>query len=190
MTHLNPLQYQRPFYLWLWSQEFSVIVRAQGRLSYTRFMSFFNRHKTVDEPDTDNDDNIDPELRLRTVRTAASAIAESIKSEQRAERRKSRHRGFFRLHGTAKKPVKPPSTQVILPSKVIVGTRRNVYVNHPLSAMEVDRDGEPKVRYVRNKVRTTSSYHSQLSDILVLILDTEYTILTFVPKNLYEQFRR
>lgn len=129
--------------------------------------SFFKRHKNVDELETDedHDDNIDPELRLRTVRTAASAIAESIKSEQRAERRKSRHRGFFRRHGPAKKPVKPvPSAEALVPSKV-VGTRRNIYVNHPLSAMEVDRDGEPTTRYVRNKVRTTSVYPSQLSTI-------------------------
>jgi phospholipid-translocating ATPase len=121
-------------------------------------MSFFKRHKIVDEPDTDedNDDNIDPELRLRTVRTARSAIAESIKSEQRAERRKSRHKGFFRRAGAAKKAVKPAPAEGLVPSRV-VGARRNVYVNYPLSAMEVDRDGEPKVRYVRNKVRTTSA---------------------------------
>jgi len=134
-------------------------------------MSFFKRHKNVDEHDTeyDNDDNIDPELRLRTVRTAASAIAESIKSEQRAERRKSRHRGFFRRHGAAKKTVKPvPSTEGLVPSKV-VGTRRNVHVNHPLSAMEVDRDGEPTARYVRNKVRTTSVYPSALYYLSILI---------------------
>lgn len=43
----------------------------------------------------------------------------------------------------------------------------------PLTAMEVDRYGEPVVRYARNKVKTT-----------------KYTILTFIPKNLYEQFRR
>jgi len=131
-------------------------------------MSFFKRHKIVDEPDSDNDDNIDPELRLRTVRTAASAIAESIKSEQRAERRKSRHRGFFR-RGAAKKTVKPvPSTEGLVPSKV-VGTRRNVHVNHPLSAMEVDRDGEPRARYVRNKVRTTSMYPTELYYLSTLI---------------------
>ncbi|KAF8329253.1 hypothetical protein F5887DRAFT_1184248, partial [Amanita rubescens] len=50
---------------------------------------------------------------------------------------------------------------------------RNVYVNQPLSAIEVDAHGEPIVRYKRNKVCTT-----------------KYTIITFIPKNLYEQFRR
>ncbi|KAJ2916179.1 hypothetical protein MD484_g4258, partial [Candolleomyces efflorescens] len=39
--------------------------------------------------------------------------------------------------------------------------------------MEADHDGEPKITYARNKVRTT-----------------KYTVLTFIPKNLYEQFRR
>jgi hypothetical protein len=109
-------------------------------------MSFFKRRPIVDEHDSDgdNDGNIDPELRLRTVRTAASALEVSVKTEQRAEKRKSRR--FF----SRKKKDLQPSNQ---PS----GPRRNVYVNYPLSAMEVDRDGEPRARYVRNKVRTTST---------------------------------
>ncbi|KAF8154452.1 phospholipid-transporting ATPase 1 [Crassisporium funariophilum] len=137
-------------------------------------MSFFKRNQPVDEADTDeeNDETIDPELRLRTVRTAASAIAESIKSEQRAERRKTMHKRsrFFRSKPVEKKP---DPAAVTTPSTQRAGARRNIYVNHSLSAMEMDHDGEPKVRYVRNKVRTT-----------------KYTIFTFIPKNLYEQFRR
>ncbi|KAF9481771.1 phospholipid-translocating P-type ATPase [Pholiota conissans] len=139
-------------------------------------MSFFKRHQPVDEPDTDeeNDDTIDPELRLRTVRTAASAIAESIKSEQRAARRKSmRHKRSRFFRGREKKPEPAAPPEVVPASKEIPGERRNVYVNYPLSAMEVDQNGEPRVRYVRNKVRTT-----------------KYTLITFIPKNLYEQFRR
>ncbi|KAF9044299.1 phospholipid-transporting ATPase 1 [Panaeolus papilionaceus] len=143
-------------------------------------MSFFKRHQPAEEPDTDeeNDDSIDPELRLRTVRTAASAIAESIRSEQRMERRKTKHKRsrFFRSRNsrTEKKTEPPPATtSQPAPTSKVPGTRRNVYVNHPLSAMEVDHEGEPKVRYVRNKVRTA-----------------KYTIYTFIPKNLYEQFRR
>lgn len=125
-------------------------------------MSFFKRHQHVDEPDTDeeNDDSIDPELRLRTVRTAASAIAESIKSEQRAERRKTMHKRsrFFRRQTSDKKPTPAPPEPTSSALKT-PGPRRNVYVNHPLSAMEIDHDGEPKARYVRNKVRTTSEYY-------------------------------
>lgn len=128
-------------------------------------MSFFKRHQPAEEPDTDeeNDDSIDPELRLRTVRTAASAIAESIRSEQRMERRKTKHKRsrFFRSRNsrTEKKTEPPPATtSQPAPTSKVPGTRRNVYVNHPLSAMEVDHEGEPKVRYVRNKVRTASEY--------------------------------
>ena len=125
-------------------------------------MSIFKRHPAVDERDTDeeNDETIDPELRLRTVRTAASAIAESIKSEQRAERRKTMHKRsrFFRRHVPDKKPEPAPPEPTPSAHK-LPGPRRNVYVNHPLSAMEVDHDGEPKARYVRNKVRTTSEYY-------------------------------
>ncbi|KAF8066587.1 phospholipid-transporting ATPase 1 [Lyophyllum atratum] len=139
-------------------------------------MSFLRRNHVPPEDLTDeeNDETIDPELRLRTVRTAASAIAESIKSEQRAERRKSVRTGsrFFRRNTHPKRPESVTTTDAA-PTKEVPGVRRNVYVNYPLSAMEVDQDGEPQVRYVRNKVRTT-----------------KYTIITFLPKNMYEQFRR
>jgi len=155
-------------------------------------MSFFKRNQPSNEPDTDeeNDDTIDPELRLRTVRTAASAIAESIKSDQRAERRKSRR--FFRRHTVEKKAPQSAPATVEAPTSAsrVPGTRRNVYVNHPLSAMEVDHEGEPKVRYVRNKVRTTSEYSFIFHLCILLSSLPEYTILTFIPKNLYEQFRR
>ena len=114
----------------------------------------------LDDTDEENDDAIDPELRLRTVRTAASAIAESIKSEQRAERRRSlqtkRSRFFGGRH--VKKP-EPAATTPPTAPKQVPGVRRNIYVNHALSAMEVDHDGEPKSYYVRNKVRTTSACH-------------------------------
>lgn len=164
--------------------------------------SFFKRHRT-DEPDTDeeNDDGIDPELRLRTVRTAASAIAESIKSEQRAEKRRSRSKFFRRHHSSAHQAAEKKAEQqqqqqtqnanVSSPSLKVPGARRNIYVNHPLSAMEVDHDGEPKARYVRNKVRTTSECFLFFTRLLCgSNIFEEYTIITFIPKNLYEQFRR
>jgi phospholipid-translocating ATPase len=114
--------------------------------------------------DSENDETIDPELRLRTVRTAASAIAESIRTDQRAERRRStihKRSRFFRSKPAEKKPDSTAVTSSAAPSASRVpGARRNVYVNHSLSAMEVDHNGEPKVEYVRNKVRTTSeSFH-------------------------------
>ena len=163
-------------------------------------MSFFKRRSVVDEPNSDDeqDDTIDPELRLRTVRTAASAIEESIKSEQRAERRKSMRKSRSRFNFTTsrsrqeRKPQEPPpgaSSSAPAPSTTIPGNRRNVYVNHPLSAMEADHDGEPKITYARNKVRTTSAYSVRFVACLYSC-PTEYTVLTFIPKNLYEQFRR
>ena len=119
-------------------------------------------HQPIDEPDTDeeNDENIDPELRLRTVRTAASAIAESIRTDQRAERRRStihKRSRFFRSKPADKKSASTTATSAVASTASgVSGARRNIYVNHPLSAMEVDHNGEPKVEYVRNKVRTTS----------------------------------
>ena len=122
-------------------------------------MSLFKRHQPTEEDHTDeeNDETIDPELRLRTVRTAASAIAESIRTDQRAERRRStihKRSRFFRSKPADKKP---ESTTTVAPTtSKVPGARRNIYVNHSLSAMEVDHNGEPKLEYVRNKVRTTS----------------------------------
>ncbi|CAG8477212.1 195_t:CDS:10 [Ambispora gerdemannii] len=50
---------------------------------------------------------------------------------------------------------------------------RRVFVNLPLPRDLLDRSGEPRVRYVSNKIITS-----------------KYTPITFIPKNLFEQFRR
>jgi phospholipid-translocating ATPase len=155
-------------------------------------MSLLKR-RTDDSLDTDEeqDGTIDPELRLRTVRTAASVIAESIRSEQRAERRKMRSTSrFFRSRSDKKKRRTPSlaSSDRRKPTAVS-GKRRNIYINYPLPVLEVDGQGEPLVRYPRNKVRTTSACAAVLI-VPSCSLFPEYTPLTFVPKNLYEQFRR
>lgn len=123
-------------------------------------MSFFRRHPHLEDEDTDEEqhDNIDPDLRLRTVRTAASAIAESMLSEARAQKRKSlRKKGsFFRHKGSSKRRPKTAESIPEAAGAEVPGERRNVYVNHGLTAMEVDHHGEPLARYVRNKVKTSS----------------------------------
>jgi phospholipid-translocating ATPase len=145
-------------------------------------MSFFKRHPRLDEEEGSDVENVDPNLRLRTTLTAHSTIAESIRSELRQQRRKkslARARfGFGKKHerpgtsGTvnsahsattaapdaddlqrtetqASEPAAPTSTQPM-------GDRRMVYVNIPLPANEAGANGDPIVRYVRNKVRTSS----------------------------------
>ena len=111
-------------------------------------------------------DDIDPQLRLRTVRTAASSIAEAGRVEDRTSRRKarrSRSRRFFRRTSEKRRQEEDSqlasrtSSQAPAPT-VVPGERRNVYVNIPLAGDEVDAKGEPLVRYVRNKVRTSSAY--------------------------------
>ena len=129
----------------------------------------FLKHQQVAEEDDENA-NIDPELRLRTVRTAHSTLEESIRVEERAERRRSVRRKrsrFFRkdkekrnksVEGSALGTVVEGQADGQGKTPIIPGARRNVYVNMPLTAMEVDREGEPLARYVRNKVRTSSKY--------------------------------
>ncbi|CAE7072861.1 unnamed protein product [Rhizoctonia solani] len=153
-------------------------------------MSFFKRHPHLDEEGTDTE-NVDPNLRLRTTLTAHSTIAESIRSELRQQKRKkslakARNKFTFKRPGTAgsqkgqregvdehglELAVHQPAP--VVPAHQPEGERRTVFVNQPLPQSETRSNGDPIVRYARNKVRTS-----------------KYTIVTFVPKNLYEQFRR
>ncbi|KAI0329328.1 phospholipid-translocating P-type ATPase [Cubamyces sp. BRFM 1775] len=147
-------------------------------------MSFFRRRTFPEDVDLDDEvnDAVDPELRLRTVRTAASTIAESIRTEQRVERRKTmRKKGslFFR-RGTEKRRADTADTTTSAGSAPIPGVRRNVYVNYTLPLDEVDNHGEPIVREYHPRRYNTTANNS----------GAEYTIVTFIPKNLYEQFRR
>lgn len=127
-------------------------------------MSFLRRHRHLDtEDDTDEDSDIDPELRLRTVRTAASTIAESNRTEARRNRRRKRtikRKGTTRtFFGRDKrKPDERPESTADVPKPVIEGQRRNIYVNVPLPPSELNQHGEPTARYARNKVRTSSTF--------------------------------
>ena len=121
-----------------------------------------DRRPPADDDVTDDEDDrsIDPELRLRTVKTAASTLAESAAVEQRASRRKTlrlnknKKKGSLFRRGTGKK--RPEQDSVAPAGPVIHGQRRTIYVNRPLPMSEVDSKNEPLVRYPRNKVRTTS----------------------------------
>ena len=134
--------------------------------------NFFRRHVHPDELDTDDeyDAAIDDDLRLRTVRTAASTIAESIRSEQRAERRSKKRRTSTKSRFFGRSPEKrrvssvrsnppqngQPEQQQPRPAAISHKPRRNVYVNAPLAQHELRPNGDPWFRYVRNKIRTSS----------------------------------
>lgn len=151
-------------------------------------MSLFKRHPHPDEIDTDEeneqDGTIDPELRLRTVRTAASTIAESVRSEARAQHRSSKRRTksrkFFRKQSVEKKKF-AENAQEHSPAAptLLTGPRRNVYVNITPNADELDMHGTPLVRYVRNKVRTTSECHLWISSEVCLI-----DVMKSIPSSL------
>lgn len=132
-------------------------------------MSSLFRRQNANDADTDEDDgniDVDPELRLRTVRTAASTIAESIRSEQRMHRRRTKRRKLWGSKMSLNK--KPPSNagheSVVQEAAAAStpaptnGSRRSIYVNMPLGPNDVDRRGRRIHSYVRNKVRTTSTY--------------------------------
>jgi phospholipid-translocating ATPase len=91
-------------------------------------MSFFKQHQPTvteeDHTDEENDETIDPELRLRT--------------DHRAEKRRStiRKRSF-----EVNPPRKNPTQLQLLPVRAL----EEMFMSTILSAMEVDRSGEPKL---------------------------------------------
>lgn len=120
-----------------------------------------HHHDDNELTDDEDDHAIDPELRLRTVRTAASALTESVAVEQRAARRKTminKHRkgSFFRRGSEKKRMAAEATPDASAGPTASTGPRRNIYVNCPISPTEADAYGEPLARYPRNKVRTTS----------------------------------
>lgn len=194
----------------------------------------------TDPTDPDYDPMVDPNLQLKTVRTAAASIAESHRSEQRRDDRRKAKRAnslsskLFRGRTLRKQQQKgsvlasmvteeakkhrshdPQDSQLdadaafasaqqgLVPysatadddsdqkekeaeasesqstpggptvRKMKPKKRRNVYVNVTPPRSELRKDGDPAVKYPRNKVRTS-----------------KYTVVTFLPRFLYEQFRR
>ena len=168
-------------------------------------------HNGLDDSEDEQDDTFDPfgqdpAYRLRTVKTAHSVLAESIHAERDVEKHKrrrtlfrslkrkgprkdARHRADSDLtavaHTEESATVVPSEPSIIVPGSPRPTAdrkgkdrahdlpRRTVYVNMPLPPQLGTKTGEPLIRYVRNKVRTS-----------------KYTIITFLPKNLFEQFRR
>ncbi|CDR88448.1 related to DNF2-Non-essential P-type ATPase [Sporisorium scitamineum] len=194
----------------------------------------------TDPTHPDYDPMVDPNLQLRTVRTAAASIAESHRSEQRRDERRKAKRANSLSHklfrgrtlrrqqqkgstlaqlvseeakkrrsdgpsgyhldsdaafASAQQGVVPDSAiaedasdekdqsqDAVQPQSEPTGPtmrkmkprkRRNVYVNIPPPHSELRKNGDPAVVYPRNKVRTS-----------------KYTIVTFLPRFLFEQFRR
>lgn len=194
----------------------------------------------TDPTHPDYDPMVDPNLQLKTVRTAAASIAESHRSEQRRDERRKAKRAnslsskLFRGRTLRKQQQKGSTLANMVteevrkrrsegvsgyqydsdaafasaqqgnvpnsatadgltdekdqaqdvqesPSQAAGPTmrkmkpkkRRNVYVNVPPPRSELKKNGDPDVNYPRNKVRTS-----------------KYTIVTFLPRFLFEQFRR
>ncbi|PWZ00177.1 phospholipid-translocating P-type ATPase [Testicularia cyperi] len=191
----------------------------------------------TDPTHPDYDPMVDPNLQLKTVRTAAASIAESHRSEQRRDDRnkakrsnslshklfrgrtlrkqhkastlanmvseevskKRRSDGLAAQNAEGRAPFDSAQQDLVpdtatadhdgdgatndkdetpQPSgptmrKMKPKKRRNVYVNVPPPRHELKKNGDISVTYPRNKVRTS-----------------KYTVFTFLPRFLFEQFRR
>lgn len=128
--------------------------------------SFFRRQHDDQADETDEDNQVDPELRLRTTQTAHSTISESIRQENRraARRRKSRKwgsKGLFKSkqQRTAEDDLPRPTEPLEAPQAEQLGgpQRRRIFVNLPLPLELQASNGDPSTNYVRNKVRTSST---------------------------------
>ncbi|EJT98292.1 phospholipid-translocating P-type ATPase [Dacryopinax primogenitus] len=135
-----------------------------------------------DAIEEDDQAGLDNDLRLRTVRTAASTLAESVHAEARmVKRRKTRRlalKKFFKKQTEKGKISLRERKQGAAGDEegekvIFTGERRRIYVNGDLPLSDLDHHGDLTARYPRNKIRTS-----------------KYTILSFIPKNLFEQFRR
>lgn len=106
-----------------------------------------------------------------------STLATVKESMRRKSSTRDSHSGSISEHGTPRKhsdaSTVPESEAKPIIKSTVEGVRRMLYVNLPLPTTLLNSKGEPIVRYVRNKVRTS-----------------KYSIITFLPKNLLEQFRR
>ena len=95
------------------------------------------------------DNESDDSLELQTVRTAATTIRESIRDENRRIRKRDKLKKFFRSKRRDKAVAEGQKPAVS-------GKRRMIYVNKNIPAIELTSGGDPIMRYVRNKVQTTS----------------------------------
>lgn len=119
---------------------------------------------------TEDADMVDPELRLRTVRTAASTIAEAERTESLREQWRKRRQKSMARKGTGGKswfrrgketttttqddPRDKPTASPPVPSDVKVvptGMRRDIFVNIPPPPSQLDSRGEPLHRYASYK---------------------------------------
>lgn len=127
------------------------------------------RHLIEDDTDEDAPINVDANLRLRTVRSASGSIREAHRQDKRRESKRKRLKEKLKKAANKHKHKNAAATDNALAE----GKRRNVYANIPLPSSELNKSGDPIAKYPRNKVRTA-----------------KYTLITFIPKNLLEQFRR
>lgn len=142
--------------------------RAASLSSHTNdsaAMSLFRRRKQGGGDDND--------LTLRPVRSAVEALGEANRLEERNARRRSAKAKRSKSKFFSKSSIKSDETAVVEPLPTLDetlaepappapapaasnGPRRKIYMNQPLPPTDLDHNGDPTTRYVRNKVRTTS----------------------------------
>ncbi|OAD03177.1 hypothetical protein MUCCIDRAFT_143219 [Mucor lusitanicus CBS 277.49] len=98
-------------------------------------------------------------------------IYEEIRRKSQASFRSPSSHSLQSSSGERRPSIQRTETTVKL--RRIGSDGRRVFVNLPLPEYELTSKGKPKHTYITNKIRTS-----------------KYTVISFVPKNLFEQFRR
>ncbi|CAO3630548.1 unnamed protein product [Cunninghamella blakesleeana] len=122
-----------------------------------------NKHSKVPQKDEHYEEMLNRTLSQQTATKNIANQHESLDSHS--------HNKRFSLRSVGTTSLKRTHTTVKL-RQVPTGGRR-VFFNLPLPAYEKNKRGKPKNTYVTNRIRTS-----------------KYTWWTFIPKNLFEQFRR
>ncbi|CEP15325.1 hypothetical protein [Parasitella parasitica] len=121
-----------------------------------------------DKADLANDGNNAPNQRDHIYEEIRRKSQASFKSPSLHSSQHGDHQ-----HDQQRRPSIQRTETTVKLRKISSKDGRRVFVNLPLPRYELTAKGKPKTAYATNKIRTS-----------------KYTVISFVPKNLFEQFRR
>ncbi|KAI8640888.1 hypothetical protein BD408DRAFT_418976 [Parasitella parasitica] len=131
----------------------------------SRAMNWLHRAKKGDLTD---DGNASPNQRDQIYEEIQQKSQASFKSPSLHSSQYGDHE-----HDPQRRPSIQRTQTTVKLRKISSNDGRRVFVNLPLPRYELTSKGRPKTTYATNKIRTS-----------------KYTIVSFIPKNFFEQFRR